>query len=388
MARAVAHPLVKISKFGKQVSTLRSERWNACNAKRRNEFPLKRENHLFERLISDENLEMAIDEVNRTHHWHAHHCPNRCTAWVEETKPLRVTELRQIIIDGFVPKPAKSTRRWDVSARKWRVISEPAQWPDQYVHHALIQILQPKMMCGMDYYCCGSIRNRGTHYAKRAIERWMACDKKGTRYQFCGDIHHFYNSLTSDVVMQRMRHLYKDRRVLYLIERVIQDGILIGFYTSQWFANTVLQPLDRLIRESGLCGHYVRYMDNLTIFGSNKRKLHRLKALIEEWLTEHHLQLKADWQIFRVAGDKPPVPLDPPRNGMERSQHRLPDAVGYRYGRGYTLPRKHNLLRIKRAVCQYRRRVNRGLLVSRRMALSLLSRLGQLTHCNNYHIYQ
>lgn len=74
--------------------------------------------------------------------------------------------------------------------------------------------------------------------------------------------------------------------------------MLIGSYTSQWFANTVLQPLDRLIRESGLCKHYVRYMDNLTIFGSSKRKLKKLRVLVEKWLNAHQLRLKADWQIF------------------------------------------------------------------------------------------
>ena len=57
------------------------------------------------------------------------------------------------------------------------------------------------------------------------------------------------------------------------IRRIIRDGVKLGTYTSQWFANAVLQPLDQLIRESGLCKHYARYMDNLTTFGPNKRKL-------------------------------------------------------------------------------------------------------------------
>ena len=94
----------------------------------------------------------------------------------------------------------------------------------------------------------------------------MDKDPRGTKYEFCGDIRHFYDSLQPEVVMDRMRQLIKDRRVLDLIWRVVKDGVQIGAYTSQWFANTVLQPMDRLIRESGLCKHYVRYMDNLTIW--------------------------------------------------------------------------------------------------------------------------
>lgn len=349
---------------------------------------MKRVGNLFDRLISDENLRNAINEVNRTHHWRTHHRPNKCTAWVEETKEERIIELRKIIVEGFEPKEPHVTQRWDASAQKWRTVSEPAQWPDQYVHHALIQVLQPKMMAGMDFYCCGSIRDRGPHHARKAIENWMEHDPKGTKYELCGDIYHFYDSLKPEVVMARMRQLYKDRRVLDLIWRIIKDGVLIGAYTSQWFANTVLQPLDRLIRESGLCKHYSRYMDNLTILGSNKRKLRKLRVLVENWLNAHQLKLKSDWQIFPTVQRSAKVPLDPPRRGFERPKSRMPDAVGYKYGRGYTIPRKHNLLRIKRAIARYRKRKRQGKRIMAGAAASLLSRLGQLKHCNNHNIYR
>lgn len=349
---------------------------------------MKRAGKLFDTLISDDNLLLAIDEINCTHHWRKGHRPNTCTAWVEETKAERVKDLRRMLIKGFEPKPPHVSQRWDTSARKWRTISEPAQWPDQYVHHALIQALQPKMMQGMDFYCCGSIRGRGTEREKQAIERWLKYDRKGTKYELCGDIRHFYESLTPEVVMARMRQLYKDRRVLDLIERIIRNGIQLGTYTSQWLANAVLQPLDRLIRESGYCKHYARYMDNMTAFGPNKRKLRKLRILVEGWLNAHDLKLKGDWQVFPVAKPQRKVPLALPRRGYERTKGRLPDAVGYRYGRGYTIPRKHNLLRMKRAMARYRRRIRQGRPIHPKSAASLLSRLGQLRHCNNYHFYQ
>ena len=50
---------------------------------------------------------------------------------------------------GFEPSPARKKRRWDKSAGKWRDIYEPKLWPDQYVHHALVQALQRPMMRGM-----------------------------------------------------------------------------------------------------------------------------------------------------------------------------------------------------------------------------------------------
>ena len=189
----------------------------------------KRMGNLWGILISDENLEEAIDEVNRTHHWRTHHRPNATTAWVEETKSERIKELRQILIDGFVPKTPHVTERWDASAQKWRTVSEPAQWPDQYVHHALIQILQPVMMRGMDKWCCGSIRDRGPHQAQAAIESWMRDDKKGTKYEFSGDIYHFYDSLKPEVVIARMRQLIKDwRGVGVILGGIFKNGLLGG----------------------------------------------------------------------------------------------------------------------------------------------------------------
>lgn len=335
---------------------------------------MKRVNHLFEKLISDENLKNAIEEVNRTHHWKPGHKPNKTTAWVELTKEERIKDLRKIIEDGFIQKKPHIVERYDESARKMRTISEPIQWPDQYVHHALIQVIQPVMMRGMYRYCCGSIRGRGTHYAKKVIEGWMK-DEKSTRYCFSCDIRHFYDSLSPDVVMDRMRSLIKDRRILDLISRITKDGIKIGAYPSQWFANTTLQPLDEMIIQSNLCTHYVRYMDNMTIFGSNKRHLRRLKDLVEAWLSAHDLELKGDWQIYPVISTKFP-------------KGRLPDAVGYRYGRGYTLPRKHNYLRIKRGFARYRKKIREHKRIPPRMAESIMSRLGQLKHCNNVNIYK
>lgn len=336
---------------------------------------MKRTDDIFKSLISDKNLKKAIDEVNKSHRWIKGHKPNKVTLWVEQTKWDRIKDLRKIITEGFIQSPPHIKERYDANARKWRIISEPLLWPDQYIHHALIQVIQPVMMRGMDRYCCGSIRGRGTHYAKRAIEKWMNRDLKGTRYCFACDIRHFYDSLKPQTVMDRMRSLIKDAKVLDLIDRVTKDGIKIGAYPSQWFANTTLQPLDVLIRQSGLCTHYVRYMDNITVFGSNKRKLRKLKVLVEEWLTGHGLKLKGDWQIYPVISDYMP-------------RGRMPNAVGYRYGRDYTLPRKHNLLRIKRGIKRYRKKAAHNERIPPRMANSILSRLGQLKHCNNMSLYK
>ena len=335
---------------------------------------MKRERKLYDPMISDGNLERAIHDVNASHRWLPRHKPNKTVAWVEEDIPARVKELREIIIgiiDGTVNlAPPLKKRRYDKSAGKWRDINEPLLWPDQYVHHALVQVLQPAMMKGMDRYCCGSIEKRGIHYGVKTIKKWMKNDRKGTKYCLQLDIRHFYDSIQPRFVVDRMKRLIKDRRVLTLVERVVEHGVLIGIYCSQWFANTILQPLDQMIHQAEYkVSHYLRYMDNFTIFGPNKRKLRKLLAAIRAWLAEIGLEVKGDWQIFPTAS-------------------RLPAALGYRFGRGYTLLRKRNLLRLKQGLARYRKRKRQGRRISRRLAAGLLSRLGQLRHCNHVGVYQ
>jgi len=331
---------------------------------------MKRAKNLYPILISDENLRLALDEVNRTHRWHPHHKPNRVVAWVESDIEQRVKDLRNIIVQGFEPAPATPKRRWDKSAGKWRDIYEPKLWPDQYIHHALVQVLQPAMMRGMDPWCCGSIRGRGIHYGMRGMKKWNRSDRKGTRWCAELDIYHFYDSLSPAVVMERMRCLVKDHRVLDLVERVLRNGVMIGAYCSQWFANTVLQPLDHLIRQSGIqISHYLRYMDNFTIYARSKRALEKMIRLISDWLQSRGLRLKDNWQKFRTAD-------------------RLPCALGYRYGHGYTLLRKRNLFRLARQLRSYYRKVKRGAKIPITMAVGLLSRLGQLRHCCSVKLYK
>ena len=170
--------------------------------------------------------------------------------------------------------------------------------------------------------------------------------------------------------MERMRQLVKDRAVLDLVRRVIQNGILAGGYFSQWFANTVLQPMDHMIRESGLkITHYIRYIDNITLYARSKRALTRAIQAIRQWLAARGLRLKDNWQKFRTA-------------------NRLTTGLGYRYGPGYTLLRKRNLLRLKRQLNSYYRKLRRGARIPVSMAFGLLSRLGQLRHCNSVNLYK
>lgn len=372
---------------------------------------MKRVNHLYEKLISRANVKKAIREVNSGHR-SSHGRLNKTVLWVEEDIEARVDDLIAVVENGFVPKPTRDFTVYDTTACKTREIHEPALWPDQYIHHMLVQVLLPVMMRGMDYWCCASIPGRGTARGIDGIKRWMAEDvsnkntqnarwqqnsglhrgsnSSDTRYAVECDIHHFYDSLKPEVVMQRMNQLVKDKKVMDLIWRVIQSGIMIGAFPSQWFANTVLQPMDHMIREKLHVKHYVRYMDNLTMFSSNKKELHAAVLEVNKWLNEHQLELKPNWHVYNTTLKRK---AQQRRNALSgkayyRRHPRLVNAMGYMFGHGYTLMRKKNLFRLKRQLSKVYKKMRNHEEIPYKMAAGLLSRLSMLTHCNSRHINQ
>lgn len=106
---------------------------------------------------------------------------------------------------------------------------------------------------------------------------------------------------------------------------------LYGNFTSQWFANFYLQNLDHYIKEQLKVKYYVRYMDDMVLFGRNKKELHRVKDQIEQFLKKEKLQIKENWQLWKT--DSRPL-----------------DFMGFRFYRGYTTLRRSVFLRLKRRI--------------------------------------
>jgi RNA-directed DNA polymerase len=97
------------------------------------------------------------------------------------------------------------------------------------------------------------------------------------------------------------------------------------------------------------------------MFSRNKKELHKVRIFISDFLKPQGLELKNNWQLFKV--DSRPL-----------------DFLGYRFYRGYTTLRRSNFLRIKRRV---KKIVKRGYL---RLtdAYSIISYNGWLSHCNSF----
>lgn len=205
------------------------------------------------------------------------------------------------------------------------------------------------------------------------------------------DIYHCFEELDPPYVINALKRLFKDQETLWLCDAMMEYGVLIGAFFSAWFLHLVLQPLDLMIhqKEYGV-SHYLRQMDNFTIFGSNKRKLRKLLEDIQKWLAAVGLKLKGTWQIFRI-GFTPIVEKTHellPKKKQRHRRPRIPSALGYRFGRGYTILRKHNLFRLKQSLHIYYYRRDRNRIISFKRASGLISRLGQLRKCNNHQLLE
>ena len=155
---------------------------------------------IYQQIISDKNLRLAIQEVNRGLRRNGNHRLNQRVLDVEAHMDEYVVKLRKFIQDlvsggAHMNKPLKR-RRWyrnaDNGKGKWRDINEPLLWPDQYVYHAVVQPMIPHIMRGMDRYCIASVLGRGNSYGVKAIKKWMCNDLSGTRYAVECDIYHCF----------------------------------------------------------------------------------------------------------------------------------------------------------------------------------------------------
>jgi len=279
-----------------------------------------------------------------------------------------VETIREMLVNqDFQPAPYIESERYDHHCKKTRLIQRPKFFPDQIIHWVVMLATCDIFLRGMYHWSCGSIPKRGSSHGHKAVKRWLKKDRKNTKYALKLDIRHFYDSIPHDKLMALMRRKIKDKKALRLIQKIIDTtahGIPIGNYTSQWFANFYLESLDHYIKEKLGAVYYVRYIDDLVIFGRNKKKLHALRKQLFEFIeNELGLTVKGNWQVFPVKA-------------------RGVDFLGYVFFHTHTKLRARNYLAFTRQCRRARRKQDRGEKIPHRMAAGLISRAGQLKHCN------
>jgi retron-type reverse transcriptase len=191
--------------------------------------------------------------------------------------------------------------------KKPRHVKKPVIDPDQLVHRIVMDVMEPVFMRGMYSYSCGNVPGRGGELVRRYLNSKLQEPGGHKKYKYClkMDIRHFFDSIDHEILYLQLMGVIKDRRMLHILRLIIEStgpGLPIGYYPSQWLANFYLQGLDHYIKEHLYAPIMVRYVDDIVICGSNKRRLHHTLDMIRRYLKlELHLELKPNYQIFPVA---------------------------------------------------------------------------------------
>lgn len=326
---------------------------------------MKRVGYVFEKIIEIDNIKKAIVNASKrkTNRRNVQKVLNNIDFYAKQIQTMLVN-------DTYVPCKYIEQKIKDGANKKERIIFKPSFYPDQCIHWTIMLQLESLLERGMYKYCCASVKGRGVHYGQRYIKKILK-DVKGSKYCLQLDIRHFYPSIDKDKLKEKFIRIIKDPKLLNLIFKIIdsaEDGLPIGNYTSQWFANFYLQDLDHFIKEKLHVKYYIRYMDDIVLFSSNKRKLRYIKEEIEKFLTNEGLELKDNWKLFLT--DSRPL-----------------DFLGFRFYRDHITLRRRNALRIKRRVKKIKRRFELYGHIRLQDASAMVSYFGWIKNSNSYHYY-
>lgn len=185
---------------------------------------------------------------------------------------------------------------------KERIIFKLPYYPDRIIHHAIMNVLEPLWLNQLIPQTYSCIKKRGIHKALKDLRQGLK-DKENTKYCLKLDISKFYPSVNHDILKKIIRIKIADNRLLKLLDEIIDssDGVPIGNYLSQFFANLYLAYFDRWLKEEKMMKYYYRYADDIVILHKDKNYLHDLLQEIKEYLDVNlKLKIKGDYQIFPV----------------------------------------------------------------------------------------
>src|SRR5574344_1298005 len=102
--------------------------------------------------------------------------------------------LKELILnDAFYPSEYKIETRIDHG--KERLLQKPKFWPDQCIHHALMNSIKSILIRRIDPYTVASFPRRGIYYAHTRLKSWIKNDIHGTKYCLKGDIKRCFDSI-------------------------------------------------------------------------------------------------------------------------------------------------------------------------------------------------
>lgn len=141
---------------------------------------------------------------------------------------------------------------------------------DRFIQQAVLQVLQPRIDPTFSEHSYGFRPGRSAHQAVCQAQRNV---QSGRRWVVDVDLEKFFDRVNHDLLMGRVAKHVADGRVLTLIRRYLEAGIMAngvvmeryegtpqGGPLSPLLANVLLDDVDKELERRGL--HFVRYADD------------------------------------------------------------------------------------------------------------------------------
>ena len=310
---------------------------------------MKRKNNLYSQIISIENLKLADVKAQKGK------SKQYGVVIHNKNQEANILKLHEMLTNKTYQTSPYSI--FKVYEPKEREVYRLPFFPDRITHHAIMNVMEDVFVSVFtnDSYSC--IKGKGIHAAANGVKKSLK-DISGTTYCLKLDITKFYPNVDHDVLKQLLRRKIKDRDLLWILDEIIDsaDGLPIGNYLSQYFANFYLTYFDHWIKETKQVKYYFRYADDIVVLMDNKADLHELLFEIKDYLkTNLKLSVKGNYQVFPV-------------------NNRGIDFVGYVFFHTHTLLRKT----IKKSFAR--------MMAKSGNKASIAAYNGWAIHCNSKHL--
>lgn len=228
---------------------------------------MKRAGYLIERIASLDNLYLAFAKACRGKQRKAE------VQQFRQSFDANIADLRSEILSGSVH--VGDYHYFTIHDPKERVICA-APFCERVLHHALMNVCH-------EYFDRSLIDD--TYATRPGKGVYSAIDKAvkaASRYEYMVklDFRKYYDSISHDILKQKLKRKFKDERLLAIFCQIIDSyhadtglGLPIGNLTSQYFANAYLSEFDHLAKERFRVPIYIRYMDDILLASDDKVKL-------------------------------------------------------------------------------------------------------------------
>jgi len=302
-----------------QMELLPEDRGEAPNVRRSGEATLAAQGNersgngrpmeLMERVVERGNLKVALQRVRKNKGG-----PGIDGMSVDDLLPyLRKNweRIRSELLGGSYRPSAVRRQEIPKSGGGVRQLGIPTVL-DRFIQQAILQVLQPIFDPTFSEHSYGFRPGRRAHDAVCQAQRYI---QSGRRWVVDVDLEKFFDRVNHDVLMARLEKRIGDRRLLRVIRRyleagVLADGVVVERYEgtpqggplSPLLANVLLDEIDRKLERSGHA--FVRYADDCNVYVRSRRAGERVMERLRKLYARLKLKVNEEKSTVARAWDR------------------------------------------------------------------------------------